>query len=56
MKKTIVKINENKRRFFEKMNRIDKHFPASSREKREMAQTDKIQNEKGEISIDTTER
>ena len=52
-KKTIEKINKTKSWFFEKINKIDK--PLARLIKREMAQINKIRNEKGEVTTDTTE-
>ena len=55
MKKTIAKINKNKSWFFEKINKIDKPFAKVIRKKRERTQINKIRNENGEMTIDTTE-
>ena len=55
MKKTIAKINKMKRWFFEKINKIDKPLARLIKKKREMTQINKIRNEKGEITTDTTE-
>ena len=55
MKKTIAKINEIKSVFFERINKIDKPLATLTRKKRERAQISKIRNEKGEITMDTTE-
>ena len=55
MKKIIEKINEMKRWFFEKINKIDKPLARLSKKKRERTQIDKIRNEKGEITMDITE-
>ena len=52
MKKTIGKINKTKSWFFEKINKIDKPY---IKKKRESTQINKIRNEKGEITTDTTE-
>ena len=54
MNETIVKINKTKSWFFEKINKIDKTFPDSSR-KKEKNQIKKIRNEKGEVTIDKAE-
>ena len=54
MKKTTEKINETKSWFFEKINKIDKPFARLIRKKRERAQINKIRNEKGEVTMDTT--
>ena len=51
-KKTIVQINKTKSRFFEKINKIDKHLARLIEEKREKNQTNKIQNDKGEGMTD----
>ena len=42
--KKITKINEMKRWFFEKINKIDKPLAYSSRKKRETTQINKIRN------------
>ena len=55
MKKTIEKINETKRWFFEKINKIDKHLATLIKINRERTQISKIKNEKGEFTRDTTE-
>ena len=54
MKKTIAKINETKRWFFEKMNKTDKALVRFIKKKRERAQINTIRNEKGELTRDTT--
>ena len=41
--------------FFEKINKIDKPLARLIKKKRERAQVNKIRNEKGEITTDTTE-
>ena len=48
-------MNEIKSWFFEKINKIDKHLARLIKKKRETAQINKIRNEKGEVTIDTTE-
>ena len=53
MKETIVKINKTKSCFFEKINKIDKAQPDSSRKKE--IQINKIRNEKGEVTTDNAE-
>ena len=53
--KTIANINKNKRWFFEKINKIDKLLARLIKEKRKRNQINKIRNEKGEITTDTTE-
>ena len=53
MKKTIEKINETKRRFFEMINKIDKLLARLIKKK--STQINKIRNEKGEVTVDITE-
>ena len=48
-------ISKTKSWFFEKINKIDKPFPRLSKQKRETTQINKIRNEKGEMTTDTTE-
>ena len=55
MKKTIEKINETKRWFFEKINKIDKLIARLIKKKGERAQINKIRNKKGDITMDITE-
>ena len=55
MKETIAKINETKSWFFEKINKIDKPLARLIKKKRERTQINKIRNEKGEVTTDTTE-
>ena len=55
MNKTIAKINKTKSWFFEKINKIDKPLARLIKKKRERTQINKIRNEKGEITTDTTE-
>ena len=55
MKKTTAKINKTKSWFFEKINKIDKPLARLIKKKRERMQINKIRNEKGEITADTTE-
>ena len=55
MKETIVKINKTKSWFFEKINKIDKSFARLIKRKREKNQTNKIRNEKGEVTTDNAE-
>ena len=55
MKKTIAKINKTKSWLFEKINKIDKPLARLMKKKRERMQINKIRNEKGEITADTTE-
>ena len=54
-KKTIAKINETKRWFFEKINKIDKPLVTLTKRKRESTHTHSIGNEKGKITMDPTE-
>ena len=54
-KKTIARINETKRCFFEKIYKIDKPLARLIKKKREKTQINKIRNEKGEMTKDTTE-
>ena len=55
MKKTVEKINETKSWFFEKFTKIDKPLARFTKKKRDWGQINKIRNEKGEITADTTE-
>ena len=55
MKETIAKINKTKSWFFEKINKIDKPLARLIKKKRERTQINKIRNEKGEVTTDTTE-
>ena len=55
MKETIVKINKTKSWFFEKINKIGKPLARLIKKKREKNQINKIRNENGEITTDTTE-
>ena len=55
MPKTIAKINKTKSWFFEKINKIDKSLARLIKKKRERTQINKIRNEKGEVTTDTTE-
>ena len=54
-KKTIAKINKNKSWFFEKINQSVKPLARLINKKRERIQINKIRNEKGEVTTDTTE-
>ena len=54
-KKTVAKINKTKSWFFEKISKIDKPLARLIKKKREMTQINKIRNEKGEVTTDTTE-
>ena len=53
-KKTVEKINETKSWFFEMINKIDKPLSRLIKKKRERTQMNKIRNEKGEVTMDTT--
>ena len=53
--KKIEKNNETKSWFFEKINKIDKPLDRLTKRKREKAQINKIRNERGEITTDTSE-
>ena len=55
MKKIIAKINETKCWFFEKIRKIDKPLARLNKKKRERTQINKIRNEKGEVTTNTTE-
>ena len=56
MKETIVKINNTKSWFLEKVNKIDKPLARLiKKKKREKNQINKIRNEKGEIATDNAE-
>ena len=52
---TIAKINKTKSWFFEKINKIDKPLARLIKRKRETSQINRIRNEKGEVTTDTTE-
>ena len=54
-KSTIVRINESRRWFFEKINKIDKPLSRLIKKQRERTQINTIRNERGEITTDTTE-
>ena len=54
-KKVIAKINETRSWFFEKINKIDKPLARLIKKKRERTQINKIRNEKGEVTTDSTE-
>jgi len=55
MKETLVKINTTKSWFFEKINKIDKSLARLIKRKIEKNQTNKIRNEKGEVTTDNAE-
>ena len=48
------RIDETKSWSFEKINKIDKPLARLTKKKREKAQINKIRNERGEITVDTT--
>ena len=54
-KETIAKINKTKCWFFEKINKRDKPLARLIKKKREKNQINKIRNENGEITTDSTE-
>ena len=54
-KETIAKINKSKSWFFEKINKIDKPLARLTKKKREKTQINRIRNEIGEVTTDTTE-
>ena len=56
MKETLIKINKTKRLFFEKINKIDKPLARLINKKREKNRTNKIINEKGEVTTDNYKR
>ena len=55
MKKALVKINKSKSWFFEKVNKMDKPLTRLIKKKREKNQINKIRNDKGEVTTDSTE-
>ena len=55
MKETRININKTKSWLFEKINKIDKPQARLIKKKREKNQTNKIRNEKGEVTIDNAE-
>ena len=56
-KSTIIRINESRRWFFEKINKIDKPLSRLIKKKRDRTQinTQTIKNERGETTTDSTE-
>ena len=54
-KETIAKINKAKSWFFEKINKIDKSLARLIKKKREKNQVNKIGNDNGEMTADSTE-
>ena len=55
MKKMIEKIKETKSWFFEKINKINKTLARFIKKNGEKTQTNKIRNEIGEVTVDSTE-
>ena len=55
MKETIVKIDQTKSWFFEKISKIDKPLARLIKKKREKNQINKIRNEKGDVTTDKAE-
>ena len=54
-KSTILRINESRSWFFEKINKIDKPLSRLIKKKRGRTQKNTIRNERGESTTDTTE-
>ena len=54
-KETIAKINKTKTWFFDKITKIDKPLARFIKKRRQKNQINKIRNEKGEITTDSTE-
>ena len=54
-KSTILRINESRNWFFEKINKIDKPLSRLIKKQRERTQINTIRNERGEITTETTE-
>ena len=54
-KSIILRVKENRSWFFEKKNKIVKPLSRLIKKKRERTQVNKIRNERGEITADTTE-
>ena len=55
MKETVAKISKTKSWFFEKINKIDKPLARLIKKKGEKTQTNRIRNEKWEVTTDTAE-
>ena len=55
MKETIAKINKTKSWFLEKVNKIEKPLARLITKKREKTQINRIRNEKGEVTMETSE-
>ena len=56
MKEIIVKINNTKSLFFEKINKFEKPLPRLIKKKREKNQINKIRSETGEVTTDNAKR
>ena len=54
IQKPIEKINKTKSLFFEKVNKIDKPLARLTKKRREKTKINKIRNEKGEVTVNTT--
>ena len=54
-RKTVEQINETRSWFFEGINKIDKPLASLIKKKKERTQINKIKNERGEITNNTTE-
>ena len=54
-KKPVEQINETRSWLFERINRIDKPLASLIKKKKERIQINKIKNERGEITNNTTE-
>ena len=55
MKETIAKIHKTKSWFFQKINKIDKPLVTLIKKRTETTQTNRLTNEKGEVTTDTAE-
>lgn len=55
IQKMIGKINKIKSWFFEKINKIDKPLARLTKKRREKTQINQIRNEKGDVTMDSTE-
>ena len=54
-RRTVEQINKTRSWFFERINKIDKPLASLVKKKREKTQSNKIMNEKGEITTNTKE-
>ena len=54
-KSTLLRMNESRSWFFEKISKIDKPLTILMKKNRERTQVNKIRNKRGEITTDTTE-